>query len=233
MTKEEALDILRGLHDKAIFSERTALEALVPELRESEDERMKRTLIGHLTRLSHGETTLMTKATYEQWIAWLERLDIRETPREEPEPEPHFDVDDWVIYNGYAYRIINLDDHEYTLQANTDGILQQAVVLFTEEAKIRLWNINDAKPGDVLISGAGHPFIYNGHFNPYTREVGALCGIDTSLHFTIACTPSSWTSVIGIQPAPKYDRNILFNAMAKAGYKWDTDKLELRTTDEK
>lgn len=196
-----------------------------------EDERMKRTLIGHLTSLSRSETVLMTKATYEQWIAWLERLDMRGTPEREPEPGPHFEVDDWVIYNGYTYRIINIDDHEYTLQASTDGILQQAVVLFTEEAKIRLWNINDAKPGDVLVSvsGCDYPFIYNGNFDASSGRVGAFCGINISHDFVIPCSPSSWTFVVNVQPATKYDRDMLFDMMAKVGYKWDTDKLELRT----
>lgn len=39
MKKETALKILRELHAQALFSERTALETLIPELKESKDEK--------------------------------------------------------------------------------------------------------------------------------------------------------------------------------------------------
>lgn len=38
MDKNEAIKILREAHDKALFSVRTALETLIPDLKESEDE---------------------------------------------------------------------------------------------------------------------------------------------------------------------------------------------------
>lgn len=48
MKKEEALNILRNLHDNAQFSVRTALETLVPELKLSKDELTRREIIGIL-----------------------------------------------------------------------------------------------------------------------------------------------------------------------------------------
>ena len=48
MTKEEAIKILRGAHNKALFSVRNALETLIPELKESEDERMRKRAIAIL-----------------------------------------------------------------------------------------------------------------------------------------------------------------------------------------
>ena len=42
MTREEAINILRETHDNALFSVRTALETLAPELAESEDERIRK-----------------------------------------------------------------------------------------------------------------------------------------------------------------------------------------------
>ena len=44
MTKEEAIRILRETHDSALFSVRTALETLFPELKEYEDERIRKEL---------------------------------------------------------------------------------------------------------------------------------------------------------------------------------------------
>ena len=66
MDKETALKILRELHDKALFSERTALETLHPELKESEDERIRKEIISALKYANH-------KGVYDKHIVWLEK----------------------------------------------------------------------------------------------------------------------------------------------------------------
>ena len=49
MDKEEAIKILKDFHDKsALFSVRTALETLHPELTESEDEKTRKEIIYHI-----------------------------------------------------------------------------------------------------------------------------------------------------------------------------------------
>ena len=72
MDKVEAIKILKDFHDKAaLFSVRTALETLHPELAESEDEKMNRELIAYFKNNS----------VYIKWsgldvkkvIAWLEK----------------------------------------------------------------------------------------------------------------------------------------------------------------
>lgn len=45
MNRTEAIKILRETHDKALFSVRTALETLIPELNESEDEWIREYLV--------------------------------------------------------------------------------------------------------------------------------------------------------------------------------------------
>ena len=46
MDKQEAIKILKEFHDtSALFSVRTALETVFPELKESEDEKIRKTLI--------------------------------------------------------------------------------------------------------------------------------------------------------------------------------------------
>ena len=70
MDKEIALKILRELHDKALFSERTALETFIPELKESEDERIRKELI-HLFQSDTPQQ--FGEFTNEQFIAWLEK----------------------------------------------------------------------------------------------------------------------------------------------------------------
>lgn len=72
MTREEALKILRGTHDKALFSVRNALETLIPELTESEDERITRA-INNMLPFIPDEAYANNGVTKEDVLAWLEK----------------------------------------------------------------------------------------------------------------------------------------------------------------
>ena len=65
MTREEALKILRGTHDKALFSVRNALETLIPELTESEDERVRKELYAVINDLILPDDQ---KARFNGWL---------------------------------------------------------------------------------------------------------------------------------------------------------------------
>jgi len=69
MDKEEAMKILKDFHDKsALFSVRTALETLHPELRESEDEKMMHQLYSWMKEFGGAEE--YTEKIY----TWLKSL---------------------------------------------------------------------------------------------------------------------------------------------------------------
>ena len=69
MNKEEAMKILKDFHDEsAIFSVRTALETLHPELRESEDEKMMHQLYSWMKEFGGAEE--YTEKVY----TWLKSL---------------------------------------------------------------------------------------------------------------------------------------------------------------
>ena len=72
MTKETAMKILKELHDNSLFSNRIALEVLIPELADSNDERIRKCLIDffedwHENR-SHCWGIAVTAI-----LAWLEK----------------------------------------------------------------------------------------------------------------------------------------------------------------
>lgn len=75
MTQEEAIKILRDVHDKALFSVRNALETLIPKLAESEDERIRKGLIEALkTSKTVGELKfILPEPTREEAIVYLEK----------------------------------------------------------------------------------------------------------------------------------------------------------------
>lgn len=69
MDKQEAIKILKEFHDtSALFSVRTALETVFPELKESEDERIRKGLIRF-----HKSTIDVDGIKGEDIIAWLEK----------------------------------------------------------------------------------------------------------------------------------------------------------------
>ena len=73
MTREEAIKILRDTHDKALFSVRNALETLIPELIESEDERMIDAIKRAVIVASNEGGYLINAITREDALAWLEK----------------------------------------------------------------------------------------------------------------------------------------------------------------
>lgn len=83
MEKETALKILRELHDNALFSERTALETLIPELKESEDEKVRKEIIEYLKQnVPHHHDDEVLKSR--EWIAWLEKQGERKPIEQKP-----------------------------------------------------------------------------------------------------------------------------------------------------
>jgi len=141
--------------------------------------------------------------------------------------EPKFKVGDWVVRkdggifcSGYKFtQICKIDDKERYLCDND---------FWVKKEDIRLWTIEDAKDGDVLISSFGNPFIYNAYFD--SVYVGAYCAIGLNDEFIITDGQPYyyfWTAKFTVRPATEKEIELLFNNMKEAGYKWDSDKKEL------
>ena len=148
--------------------------------------------------------------------------------------EPKFKVGDWVVkkdgtpfYGGnYAEQITNIED---------DGGLK--CIWFSSgtwlrDKDIRLWTIQDAKDGDVLVTTKirSCPFIYRK--TDYNNNLAYYyAGIDSNGDFCEGClkrTLCHFGSVSDVIPATKEQRDLLFAKMKEAGYEWDANKKELR-----
>ena len=71
MDKKEAMKILKDFHDKsALFSVRTALDTIIPELRGNDDERIRKELIEYFKHYSGGDALSIK---FLEWIDWLEK----------------------------------------------------------------------------------------------------------------------------------------------------------------
>ena len=73
MTHEEAIKILREVHDNALFSVRTALETICPELAESEDERIRKLLRKIVITANNGDLQILGDNDTKKCLAYLEK----------------------------------------------------------------------------------------------------------------------------------------------------------------
>ena len=267
------------------------LDYLFPELKESEEERIREDII----RVFKGELNYTSKEDANKFIAWLEKqgeqkqptkytleqaayifLDaLSDTPynnkpvtdaqvitREllkflsdvysynpnainEQKPtdtvDPKFKAGDWIITNknhiwyvdetpetiSYLYRLIN--------QYGKVEVAEFEVV----DKKARLWTIQDAKDGDILLSPSTSegdkecPFIFKeiDKSGIVRFHAALLQGEDIKIADGI-------TNVIGYANAgyhtlaTKEQRDTLMKAMADAGWEFDFEKKELKKIEE-
>lgn len=95
-----------------------------------------------------------------------------------------------------------------------------------------IWNIKDAKPGDVL-ANKHHILIlkeldYDWYSNGYPYSVHAYCGIKPNGNFELGKEHWCFCGTLYMRPATSEERDLLFAKMREAGYEWDADKKELK-----
>ena len=80
MTREEAIEMLRNnvcnshhVYDNALPTIREALETLIPEIAESEDERIRKEMVEYFKHYSGGDNVSIK---FPKWIAYLEKQKI-------------------------------------------------------------------------------------------------------------------------------------------------------------
>ena len=115
---------------------RADVQDFFPELKESEDEMIRKALIRF-----HKSTIDVDGIKGEDIIAWLEKQGEQ---RPTDKVEPKFHEGDWIINpQGTLRHIINVDEGGY----QTDGGWLSHE---TYEKAFHLWTIQDAKDGDVV-----------------------------------------------------------------------------------
>ena len=222
MTKEEEIKILREAYDNALFSVRTALATLIPELKESEDERIKRELCNDL---------LLYVPTPERYIAWLEK---QSEQKPAAEVKPKFKVGDWITNGEYTWKVTGIGQLDYILQSQNGDTVDDNISYVNQH--FHRWTIQYAKDGDVLyhkstLTGTEYIVMSRGvndcgnidSYFRYNSEYGF--GIDIPSVFS--------TKLDDITPATKAQRNLLFQKMHEAGYEWDAEKKKLRKIEQK
>lgn len=144
--------------------------------------------------------------------------------------EAKFKVGDWLLaahYGVHPWLITAIIPNYYEVQINTQE-LKEHVSRITVDNYFRLWTLDDARPGDVLVCKNGdRPFIFKGCIDEaHPGYPTAYCGINYSGEFT-SNTGQTWWTDSSVRPAAYKERQQFFNRLEEEGYKWDAKTFTL------
>lgn len=225
--------LIQELGEYKVKYTQEVLEKYITSMSNKDDERLRKTTIAFLKDFA--------EQGYEnavECIDWLEKQGKNSTDK----IEPKFNVGDWVIFipSGSIYQVEKKENYEYTLKNIHGGLL---CVSFSNEELIREWTIQDAIDGDILaLSWLEDKDLWEKIiiFKKYHSEgVKGICSIpcvegygntfkNGKLAFTEEVPYYSKTWTCNLHPATKEQRDLLLQKIKEAGYKWDTDKKELK-----
>ena len=219
-----------------------------PELKESVDERIRKTLINIIQSKERDGYMVINNVSTCAILAWLENqgdkdklieelgkykvkytqevlsqyLEKQSEQKSTDKVKTKFKVGDFIV-NDYCFgKVIEITNDAYLLDTEQS-------IPFSCEHNAHLWTIQDAKDGDVLVCIKNKtPFIFKGFFDKFHPKFPvAYCGICYDDSFMVNIGNGWWTDD-DVCPATKEQRELLFSKMKEAGYEWDDEKKELR-----
>ena len=152
-----------------------------------------------------------------------------EHPKQNPadKVEPKFKVGDWITDGEYTWKVTDIKPLDYILQSQ-NGDTADDTISYVDEY-LRLWTIQDAKDGDVLVDEDDNIGIFQECKDIYWDSYIYL-GCDGKLRGF--CMGGAHIQN-DTKPATKEQRDILFQKIKEAGYEWDTKKKELKNIEQK
>lgn len=205
------------------------MEHVFPELKESEDERIRRELIKFIKKRNRSGCDY----DYDKWIAWLEKQGEKKSVYKF---EPKFHKGQWIVWQDKCYKV-NYNGCGYEL-VDQNG-LSISLEYRTIDENAHLWDVTkDAKPGDVLFhsdSASNGIFIFKELLKyEFGEKVICYCDYDSEDHFCLGENHTCcWADAKILQPATKEQRDRLFHKMEEEGYEWDANKKELKKIEQR
>lgn len=237
---KEALERARALKEKSKgMILKKWLWGVFPELKESEDERIRRELIEHIKANKEADYVLFKKFSPEDVVINL--LEKQGENKHTDEVESKFHEGEWIIHQGTEniYQVVACIDNQYQLKYGDNYTLQKCTDV---DRCARLWTIADAKDGDVLQlqhEGMEHVIIYKRLVKKNFHTILSVhCAYDGSTNDFFEDVDSyhcitSERDEKEIHPATKEQRDTLFAKMKEVGYEWDANKKELKKIEPK
>ncbi len=206
------------------------VNTIFPELKESEDERIREEITEFLKKASGGflDTTIQCK-TFGKWFAWLEKQGEK---KETDKVKPKFNAGDWVVIStSDGEKVVQIDSIEYFKSGELRYITSEGR-WFGNGTEAHLWTIQDAKDGDVLEGSKGDVILmFRGIGNTAWHDVIDFHCYYNSYRgdFIVQEGLGHWgdTENSQLKPAAKEQRDLLFRKMHEAGYMWDSESKQL------
>ncbi len=212
---EQALEVAKETYNKQPMY-KDWLESMFPELKESEDEKVRKEIVGFI------QIEVEDEIVGNKWIAWLEKQGEQ---KPSDKVEPRFKVGDWITNGDYTWKIVEVETLDYILQSQDGNVVDDTISHVDEQ--FHSFTIEDAKDGDVLTNGKMVVIFKRFEEPSYRQHIVAYIGLDRGGDIQI--TDDTWR--LGIdktKPATKEQRDLLFQEMKEAGYEWDAEKKELK-----
>jgi len=149
--------------------------------------------------------------------------------------ESKFHEGEWITNGDYTWKIVEVKPLDYILQSQDGNIVDDTISYIDEQ--FHSFTIEDAKPGDVLVCKGS----VKGSNGIKYKRICLFNNLDKAF-FTLTETSNSveeYAVDVNIDypdntvPATKGQKEILFMAMADAGYTFDFEKKELRKIEQK
>ena len=230
---DDALELARDYYkanlklDKA--DENLVLEDIFPELAESEDEEIKKSLINFFDNANKcGENPMYEYGVYpEEILDWLEKQG-EQNPTDKIEPKFH--LYEWVVTDkNDVVQIKAVNNGYYTINNGMDFNMSYVDKCWHK------WTIEEANDGDVVVDksdGTIGIFQSIGHHpdgGSYNDPSYCFlhCRYDDGF-FYADFEHGNTIDSDNLIPATKEQRDLLFKKMHEAGYVWDAEKKELK-----
>ena len=239
MNYEKKLALAKEALESGSYDKET-IEYLFPELKkESEDEKIKRILHSISSKMSFHLTDIFTDEEFQcfdTWSnAWLENQGEQKPIIDGILTATNYDklfqncrvnkfnIGDWIVWKDKNY-IVNYNGCGYEL-FDQNG-LSTSWDYKTIEDNAHLWTIQDAKDGDVLAT-PNYIYIFNSIYKEIETVAFYCLMKKLDEHFSFGDYKIQ-DEILNSIPATKKQRDLLFQKMKEAGYKWDGEKKELR-----
>lgn len=217
---DEALKKASAAHKDEDRHLKATLERIFPELKEDDDEKIKKELIQWVDEFPD----IIWRGHYKKDIIdWLENQGKKSADK----IKPRFNVGDWVVFttSRNIYQVEKKENYEYTLKNIHGGSF---CVSFSNEELIREWTIQDAIDGDVLACN-GEILLFKS-YSVLQGRISLYCWYNgrTNNFHSKEVVDILLTTTNKVCPATKEQRDALMKAIKDAGYEWDIEKKELK-----
>ncbi len=165
---------------------------------------------------------------------WLK--DVIHAEYDEPAWSEQKAEGDWVVNNNGEPQLYQVTARSWpdSKIKEVENNLESFINTATLDEQYHLWTIKDAKPGDVLVTDSGRPFIFKGCLDEkHPNSPVAYCGIARDNYFYDCDGDDDWWTDENVHPATEEQRSLLFKKMKQAGYELDAEKKEMKKIEQK